>query len=236
MIRILAEADYACFTRPECKVERVSYNIPTPSALIGMLKAVYWKPAMRYVIDKIVVFNQIKQANIRRNEVKSKVSYATVKSRMNGGERSPVIYTKEDISQRAATVLKDVKYGVEFHIELTGLCSEKGEETVAKHCEILKRRLQKGQYFHAPCMGCREFPVKSITLAEEFDLNAVDASLKGETDPGIMLHSLVHHDAPQLKEKWDSKYFSDSADPRYYHPLMTDGVIDVAKYAKEAGI
>ena len=187
MIRILADAEYACFTRPECKVERVSYLVPTPSALIGMLKAVYWKPAMRYVIDKIVVFNQIKQANIRRNEVKSKVSYATVKSRMNGGERSPVIYAKEDISQRAATVLKDVKYGVEFHIELTGFCSEKGEETLAKHCEILKRRLQKGQYFHAPCMGCREFPVKSIMLTEEFDLNAVDTSLKGETYPGAII-------------------------------------------------
>ena len=79
--KVLVEADYACYTRPELKVERVSYDVPTPSALEGMLKSIYWKPAMRYVIDKIVVFNPIRFANVRRNEVKKKISYEKVKNR-----------------------------------------------------------------------------------------------------------------------------------------------------------
>ena len=82
--KILVEGDYACFTRSEFKVERVSYDVPTPGALEGLLKSIYWKPAIRYVIDEIVVFNPIDFANIRRNEVKDKVLLSAMKSRMNG--------------------------------------------------------------------------------------------------------------------------------------------------------
>ena len=80
--KIMAEGDYACFTRPEMKVERVSYDWPTPSALEGMLKSIYWKPAIRYVIDKSVVFNKIEFANIRRNEVKEKMTLSAIKKQM----------------------------------------------------------------------------------------------------------------------------------------------------------
>ena len=218
MFRIIVDADYACFTRPECKVERASYLTPTPSALIGMLKSIYWKPSIKYVIDKIVVFNQIKLANVRRNEVK------------------PTILTKESISQRSTLLLKDVRYGIEFHFELTGIRSERGEECDGKHAEIIGRRLDKGQCFRQPCMGCREFPVKSVVRVQDFDLTQVDTSLKGETDLGIMLYGLNFHDDPKLKDEWDKKYFSDAVDALFYHPFMVDGVIDVAKYAKEAGI
>ena len=89
--KIMVEGDYACFTRPEFKVERVSYDVPTPGALEGMLKSVYWKPAIRYVIDKIVVFNPIDFLNIRRNEVKEKVSLSSMKSQINGNGGSPAI-------------------------------------------------------------------------------------------------------------------------------------------------
>ena len=116
--KIMVEGDYACFTRPELKVERVSYDVPTPGALEGMLKSIYWKPAIRYVIDKIVVFNPIDFVNIRRNEVKEKVSLSSMKSQMNGKGADPVIYTSECRSQRAAMVLKNVKYGIEFHLSL----------------------------------------------------------------------------------------------------------------------
>lgn len=102
MFRIIVEAGYALYTRPECKVERVSYPVPTPSALEGMLKAVFWKPAIRYIIDKIVVFNPIKYASVRRNEVKDKVLYSAVKRQMKGGDADPCVYTKEKISQRAS--------------------------------------------------------------------------------------------------------------------------------------
>ena len=236
MFRIVVDADYACFTRPECKVERASYLTPTTSALEGMLKAIYWKPAIRYVIDKIVVFNEIKLASVRRNEVKDKVLFSAVKNKMNGGDKDPAILTKESINQRSTLLLKDVKYGVEFHFELTGIRSEKGEESNGKHAEILGRRLDKGQCFRQPCMGCREFPVRSVRRVKEFDLGKVHESLKGDTDLGTMLYGLKFHDDPHIKEEWEKKYFSDSADAFFYHPHMIDGVIDVAAYAKEAGL
>ena len=122
--KIMVEGDYACFTRTEFKVERVSYEVPTPGALEGLLKSIYWKPAIRYVIDRIIVFNPIDFANIRRNEVKDKVLLSAVKGQMKGTEADPSIYASESRSQRAAMVLKNVKYGVEFHFELTGLKNE----------------------------------------------------------------------------------------------------------------
>ncbi|MBQ2357545.1 MAG: type I-C CRISPR-associated protein Cas5, partial [Ruminococcus sp.] len=126
--RILAEGDYALFTRPELKVERVSYDVPPPGALEGMLKSVYWKPAIRYVIDKIIVFNPIRFANIRRNELKDKVSLPKIKSQMNGKGGDPCIYTAEERTQRASMLLKDVCYGIEFHFEMTGIRSDRDDE------------------------------------------------------------------------------------------------------------
>ena len=125
--RIMVEGDYACFTRPEMKVERVSYDVPTPSALIGMLKSIYWKPAIRYVIDRIVVFNPIDFMNVRRNELKEKVSFSSVKAQMKDSRRDISIYSDIARNQRATLLLKNVKYGVEFHFELTGLRSENAD-------------------------------------------------------------------------------------------------------------
>lgn len=116
--KIMVEGDYALFTRPEMKVERVSYDVPTVSAMEGLIKSVYWKPAIRIIIDKIIVFNPIKFINIRRNEVKNKIAQKVVLSQMKG-KSSPEIYASEQRSQRAGMLLKDVKYGIEFHFELT---------------------------------------------------------------------------------------------------------------------
>lgn len=233
MFRIIVTGDRACFTRPESKVERVSYPVPTPSALVGLLKSVYWKPAIRYVIDKIVVFNEIKFANIRRNEVSAKVLYSAVKNRMRGGDKDPALYTKECINQRATSLLQDVRYGVGFHFELTGVRSERGEETDGKHAEIIARRLAKGQYFRQPCLGCSEFPVKSIVRVDEFDPAAVDDTLKGDVDLGFMLYAMRYNDDPQHNDEWRKECFKDDAEPIFYHPHMIDGIIDVEKYAKE---
>ena len=126
--RIVAEGDYALFTRPEMKVERVSYDVPPPGALEGMLKSIYWKPAIRYEIDRIIVFNPINFTNVRRNEVKEKVSFQNVKGQMNGNDKDPCIYTAEDRTQRASMILKDVCYGIEFHFEMTGLKSTNDDE------------------------------------------------------------------------------------------------------------
>lgn len=228
--KVIIEADYALFTRPEQKVERASYDVPTPSALEGVLKSVYWKPAIRYVIDNIVVFNQIKYANIRRNEVKYKASMARVKAQMKGDD-SPEIFASEDRSQRSSMMLTDVKYGVEFHFELTGLKADREDEGEEKHFNIIKRRLEKGQCFKAPYLGTRECGIKSIALVEEFDLSTVAPELKGDIDLGLMLYGMKFADGGiPIGGNWNSPQFSDKADAVFYHPHMIDGIIDVKRY------
>lgn len=228
--KIIVEGDYALFTRPEMKVERVSYDVPTVSAMEGLIKSVYWKPAVRIVVDKIIVFNPIKFINIRRNEVKNKIVQRAVVSQMNG-KGSTEIYASEQRSQRAGMLLKDVKYGIEFHFELTGNKSDHADESEEKHYNIMLRRLRNGQCFRQPCLGCREFSVSSIKLVEDFDLSQVDSSLIGDIDLGYMIYGLKFADGGiPLNNNWDEPKFSDKADPMYYRPHMIDGIIDVAKY------
>lgn len=231
--KILVEGDYACFTRPELKVERVSYDVPTPGALEGMMKSIYWKPAIRYVIDKIIIFHPIDFINIRRNEVKEKVKFKAVKNQMKGKEESPCIYTSKVRSQRASMVLKNVKYGIEFHFELTGLKNEQEQDAQNKHYNIIKRRLEKGQYFRTPCLGCSEFPVKRISLVEEFDESTVsDEIIKmGDVDLGFMSYKVRFEDRGiPINGDWENPKFSDKASTVYYRPHMIKGVIDVKKY------
>lgn len=234
--KVMIEGDFACFTRPEMKVERVSYDVPTPGALEGLLKSIYWKPAIKYVIDKIVVFNPIDFTSIRRNEVKEKISYQAVKSAMNGKGGNPCIYTSEIRSQRAALVLRNVRYGVEFHFELTGIRNEEETDSENKHYNIIKRRLEKGQCFRTPCLGCSEFPVKSIQLIEQFDMNLIDKSiqLSGDVDLGFMSYQVRFDDGGiPVNNDWTNPKFSDKASTLYYRPHMINGVIDVAQYREE---
>lgn len=231
--KLMVEGDYACFTRPELKVERVTYDVPTPGALEGLLKSVYWKPAIRYVIDRIIVFNAVDFANIRRNEVKDKVLYSAIKSQMNGNGGDPRIYTSESRSQRAAVVLKNVKYGIAFHFELTGFKNEQEEDAESKHFNIIKRRLEKGQYFRVPCLGCSEFPVKRMELVNEFDENLISNSIlnMGDVDLGFMSYKVVFADhGKPVNGDWENPEFSDRASTVYYRPHMINGIIDVEKY------
>lgn len=231
--KVLVEGDYACFTRPELKVERASYDVPVPGALEGMLKSVYWKPAIRYVIDQIVVFNPIEFFNIRRNEVKDKVSLTKMKRRMNGGGGDPAIYADESRNQRAAMVLKNVRYGVAFHLELTGLKSEGEQNSMEKHTCILTRRLKNGQHFRQPCLGCSEFPVRSIELVDDFDLNQVSDAIvaAGDVDLGLMSYRVAFEDrGVPTNGDWENPKFSDRALTQYYRPHMVCGVIDVQRY------
>ena len=234
---ILVEGDYACFTRPEMKVERVSFDVPTPGALEGMLKSIYWKPAIRYVIDSIVVFRPIEFANIRRNEVKEKISRQKMQAQMRGDlDTTPYIYTSEIRSQRAAMVLKDVKYGIAFHFELTGLRNEQESDAENKHYCILKRRLEKGQYFRVPCLGCSEFPTRKIQLVESFDQSEISPEIlrMGDVDLGFMTYEVRFQDGGiPVNGDWDHPKFSDRAKTIYYRPHMVNGVIDVRKYREE---
>ena len=140
-IKLKVYGDYACFTRPEMKVERVSYDVITPSAARGIIEAVYWKPAIRWVIDRIHVLNEIKFTNIRRNEVSQKISASNVKKIMNSGKGRLYQIASEDRQQRAAMILKDVCYIIEAHFEMTEKVGP--SDTPEKHYNIALRRMRQ---------------------------------------------------------------------------------------------
>jgi CRISPR-associated protein Cas5d len=234
--KVIAEGPYACFTRPEMKVERVSYDVPTPGALEGMLKSVYWKPSIRYVIDQVVVFNPIDFINIRRNEVQEKVLLSAVRSQMKGDpDADPRIYADESRSQRASMLLRNVRYGISFHFEPTGLKDDESDEK--KHYNILLRRLREGQHYRQPCLGCSEFPVTCLTLVDTIDPNEVCAEIRNaeDVDLGFMLYRMRFEDGGvPVNGDWESPQFSDKAAAEYYRPHMKRGVIDVCKYRGDA--
>lgn len=236
--KIVAEGDYACFTRPEFKVERVSYDVPTPGALEGMLKNLYWKPSVRYVIDQIIVFNPFNSINIKRNEVKNKILQSALKRQMEGKGGDPRIYaaSENERSQRSSSMLKNVKYGIAFHFELTGLCDEESksqEESEKKHYNIIKRRLEKGQYYRMPYFGCSELAVNKIELVDAFDESLISSEIKnmGDVDLGFMSYRVNFEDQGiPVNNDWENPVFSDKASTAFYHPHMVNGIIDVEKY------
>lgn len=234
--KIMVEGDYASYNRPEMKVERVSYDVPTPGAIEGMLKSVYWKPPVRYVIDRIIVFNPIKFTNVRRNEVKTKLLASGVKAQMKGKNNDIFIYADENRNQRSAMLLKDVKYGIEFHFEMTGIRSDHADESEEKHYSIIKRRLEKGQCFRQPCLGCGEFPVKKLTLVDDFNMDEISPEIiaMGDVDLGFMCYRMNFRDGGKpVRGDWNNPIFSDEADAVYYRPHMIRGIIDVAKYRRD---
>lgn len=209
-IKVRVWGDYACFTRPEMKVERVSYDVITPSAARGILEAIHWKPAIRWVIDKIIVLKPIKFDNIRRNEVKDKMSVSSINKVMKGGE-TQIYLDANSVNvrvQRATMLLKDVEYVIEAHFELTEKAGE--TDTVEKHYNIVSRRLRKGQCFSRPYLGCREFSAH-FEIVEDGTLIQSDY-FGTENDLGWML--------------WDIN-FEENRTPLFYRPKMINGEIEV---------
>ena len=201
--------DYACFSRPEMKVERVSYDVITPSAARGLIEAIMWHPGMRWVIDRIQVCNPICFTNIRRNEVKDVISARNVKALMEKGKGELYLSTPDSIQQRAAMVLKDVRYIIDAHFEMTDKASAADNE--GKFQEMTKRRIEKGQFYHQPCFGVREFPANFRRCDKRPEC---PEALKGEKDLGWMLLDMD---------------FSDPADirPQFFRAVMRDGIIEV---------
>ncbi len=208
-IKIRVWGKYALFTRPEMKVERVSYDVITPSAARGIIEAVYWKPAIRWVIDRIHVLNDIQFTNIRRNEVSQKVSTREATRRMKGARDPFFLDTTRDRQQRASMVLKNVDYIIEAHFEMTDKAGP--EDSEEKHYNIALRRLRKGQHYHAPYLGTREFPAH-IELLENGEIP--ESSLTGTRDLGWMLYDLDFSDPDDIQ-------------PRFFKAVMHDGVIDL---------
>jgi CRISPR-associated protein Cas5d len=202
-VKLKVWGDYACFTRPEMKVERVSYDVMTPSAARGILEAIYWKPAICWVVDRIHVLNPIRFDNIRRNELASKLASGAIKKAMNDGCSPVEVFIEEDRQQRAAMILRDVAYVIVAHFEFKG--SE--DNNAAKHKEMFGRRSAKGQCFHHPYLGCREFPAHFL-LVEDIPPSVH----KGEKDLGWMLHDID---------------FAKDMEAKFFRAVMRDGTIEI---------
>ncbi len=216
-IRLLVWGERACFTRPEMKVERVSYDVITPSAARGILEAIHWKPAICWVVDRIHVLKPIRFESIRRNEVGGKLSASSVAKAMKAGRTDNLVtLVEDDRQQRAATVLREVAYVIDAHFELTSK-AESGD-SVGKHLDIFNRRARRGQYFHAPCLGVREFPASFELIQPDAPLPTVHADLLGERELGWMLHDID---------------FAHEMTPRFFRAAMRDGVIEVPALRSE---
>ena len=157
-VKVKVWGEYALFSRPEMKVERCSYDVMTPSAARGILEAIYWHPGMRWVIDRIYVNKPIQFTSVRRNEVKSKISANNVLPVYNGNPKRLYISSKAEIVQRASLLLRNVEYIIEAHFEMTEKAND--SDNPGKFKDIIIRRLKRGECFHTPYFGCREFPVK----------------------------------------------------------------------------
>ena len=173
-IKLLVSGKHALFTRPEMKVERVSYDVMTPSAARGIIEAIHWKPAITWVIDAIHVLKPIRFQSIRRNEVGHKTLTGKIKTAMNRGDITDLrLVVDEARQQRASTLLIDVEYVIEAHFDLTDKAG--ADDNAGKHLDIFNRRARKGQCFHQPCLGTREFPAKFSLLENEEPLpKAID--------------------------------------------------------------
>jgi CRISPR-associated protein Cas5d len=187
-IRLLVSGDHACFTRPEMKVERVSYDIMTPSAARGILEAIHWKPAIRWIVEAIHVLKPIRFQSIRRNEVAHKAPVGAIRKAMMAESLEGLALVVEDErQQRAATVLVDVAYVIGARFELT---DKRGpDDNEGKHLDVFNRRARKGQCFHQPCLGTREFPARFSLLEPGAPL---PVAIRDDRDLGFMLYDIDH--------------------------------------------
>lgn len=215
-IKLLIWGDRACFTRPEMKAERVSYDVITPSAARGILEAIHWKPAIRWVIDSIQVLKPIRFESIRRNELGLKLPANSITKGIREKNTAGVIkFIEDDRQQRATTLLRDVAYVITAHFELTDKAG--ADDNAGKHLDIFNRRAKRGQYFHMPCMGNREFPAyfELVENNQEFESAA---ELQGEKDLGWMLHDID---------------FANDNTPLFYRAIMRDGLIEVPELSAQ---
>lgn len=209
-VKVRVWGDYALFTRPEMKVERCSYDVITPSAARGILEAIYWHPGMRWIVDKIYVKNPIQFTSVRRNEVKSKILASNVLQAYNGGDKPLYISSKAEIVQRASILLTKVEYVIQAHFEMTEQAN--ATDNPGKFKDIIMRRLRRGECYHMPYFGCREFPA-NFALYEEEDVNTAYDNVE-EKDLGFMLFDMDYTDKQDIR-------------PMFFRAVMRYGVLDL---------
>lgn len=194
--------DFACFTRPEMKVERVSYDVITPSAARAIFEAILWKPAIKWNITKVEVLNPIKWISVRRNEL-GKIVPSPTEKQMSGAVGAPMgIFIEDERQQRAGLFLRDVRYRIYGHFdfikpedrlsdnvdftEKEEIRDERNDESEAKYAAMFKRRASKGQCFHRPYLGCREFACHFKLIEDNDSANPIDET----RDLGYMLYDM----------------------------------------------
>jgi CRISPR-associated protein Cas5d len=221
-VRLHVWGERACFTRPEMKVERVSYDVVTPSAARGILEAIHWKPGVRWVVDRIHVLKPIRFQSFRRNEVGAKISSVITERAMRAGSTAGLgLVVEDNRQQRATTLLVNVAYVIEAHFELTAKAG--AEDTPAKHISMFNRRAASGQCFHRPCFGTREFAADFALVHE--GAAVPDCELppnQRDRDLGWMLY--------------DISFAPDGTNTsRFFRARLTGGVLDVQHCLSEGG-
>ena len=206
MIQLEVWGAYALFSRPELKVERVSYDVPSPSAARGIVEAVYYHPGLRWVIDRIHVLNPIRFVSIRRNEVTDKISGRNVRQAAQGGGQPLYLVASQKIVQRSSLLLQDVHYVIEAHFEMTDKAAP--SDNPGKFQDIVTRRMERGQCFHTPYFGCREFPV-SFRRWPGGPIPTIDET----RDLGLMLYDFDYSDPAAIT-------------PTYFRARLEHGVLN----------
>ena len=206
MIQLEVWGPYALFSRPEMHVERVSYDVPTPSAARAMVAAIYYHPGLQWHIRRIYVLNPIRFTNIRRNEVKGKLSASDALSAMQGSGKDLYLVSSQQIVQRAAMVLQDVHYVIEAEFTMTDRAAP--SDNPGKFQDIVTRRMAKGQCYHTPYFGCREFPA----AFRAWQGGAIP-TISTSCDLGFMLYDLDYSDPENIT-------------PTYFRAKLEHGVLD----------
>ncbi len=205
ILKLRARGPLACFTRPEQKVERVSYEVPTPSAVRGLVEAVLWKPAIRWQVRRIHLLKPVRFIAFRRNEVSTKAATPKRQLVLEGGQ-PPRYYADQDRAQRNTVALRDVDYVFEIFMTLTGRAGP--DDNLTKFVNMFERRVRKGQHFHQPYFGCREM------VAEVLPVDATTPpSIGSSRDLGLML--------------WDIDFGSHANTARFFHARLERGIVEV---------
>ena len=214
-ICLRVKGPFACFTRPEMKVERVSYDVMTPSSARAVFESILWKPAIRWHVDKIEVLKPIRWVSIRRNEVGAVVSVRNAQEAMNKGSGSLGLNIEDERQQRAGLFLRDVAYRIHAHFELLPNAGE--NNTMGKFLDMFERRAEKGQCVNQPYLGCREFACdfRLIDTAQ-----AQTAPIAETRDLGWMLHDMD---------------YTKPADPqpRFFRAALENGVLRIPAWDSE---
>jgi CRISPR-associated protein Cas5d len=207
---LAASGEFACFTRPEMKVERVSYDLITPSAARALFEAILWKPAIRWHVRRIEVLKPIRWINLRRNEVGAVISTRNVQQAMTAGDGDLALYVEDERQQRAGLFLRDVAYRVHADLEL------RNDEPPQKYQEMFERRAAKGQWVNQPYLGCREF---AADVRPVVDADNQPLAIAETRDLGWMLHDLDFTQASNPQ-------------PRFFRAQMNEGVVEVPSFGR----